>query len=116
MVIDGRHKLEQGGYTAIKGRGKKKITSLRSHIKLSFSTLYRFFVFSPSGVHTSLPESLQYVSDSLLIGGTEKKKKKKKTIGMCVHMDPNGSDPGGMCQFTQNQTPEANVCIKRTTK
>lgn len=31
-------------------------------------------------------------------------------------MDPNGSDPGGMCQHTQNQTPEANVCIKSTIK
>lgn len=66
-------------------------------------------------MHTSLPESIQYVSDSLLIGGTEKKKK-GKTIGMCVHMDPNGSDPGGTCQLTQNQTPEVNMCIKRTIK
>lgn len=66
-------------------------------------------------MHTSLTESIQYVSDSLLIGETEKKRQ-RKTIGVCVHMDPNGSDPGGTCQLTQNQTPEANVCIKSTIK
>ena len=95
-------KLEQGGYTA-----KKKFTKSCLVFQLCF--------FSPSDVYTSLPESIQYVSDSLLIGWTEKKKD-PKTIGRCVHMDPNGSDPGGMCQFTQNQTPETNVRIKMKIK
>lgn len=79
------YKLEQGEYTAIKGWGKK-VTSLLSHIKLvSFSTFYRFFVFSPSGVHTSLPESTLYVSDSLLIGETEKKTTLENNRSVCTY-------------------------------
>lgn len=31
-------------------------------------------------------------------------------------MDPNGSDPGGMCQLTQNQATEANVHLKKDHK
>lgn len=75
-----------------------------------------FCCFLPLQVCIHHYQRVYSVCDSLLIGGTEGGKKIQKTIGMCVHMDPHGSDPGGMCQLTQNQTPEANVCIKRTSR
>lgn len=64
-------------------------------------------------MHTSLPESIQYVSDSLLIG--EEEKQNKSTIGIYVHMDPNGSDPGGMCQL-RTKSDNRSVCKKGTIK